>query len=246
MFAGITRAVANAKKNLANARALFESYLNSVFSPKNEGWAEKKLLEFTKSISTGPFGSLLHKSDYVEDGVPLVNPINIVGGAIVPDPSKLIDKSTKERLNSYVLLEGDIVIGRRGVIGRCAVVGSKEHGWVCGTGCFFIRPLQDVNPVFLAHLLHSKKYREELESTATGTTMKNLSNKALSNLYVIIPPLNAQIGILNQLSDLDEQTKRLETIYQKKLTTLAELKQSILQKAFAGELTSNPAQQLVN
>ena len=166
VFAGISQAIANTEKNLANARELFESYLNSVFIQKGEGWVEEATLRFFKSISTGPFGSLLHKSDYVDDGVPLVNPINIVGDEIIADPSKLIDKSTKERLNSYVLSEGDIVIGRRGEIGRCAVVGSRENGWVCGTGCFFIRPLQDVNPVFLAHLLRSKKYREKLESNS--------------------------------------------------------------------------------
>ena len=236
-FAGIDQAIANAEKNLANARELFESYLNSVFTRK--GWVKKRLGDFSKLISTGPFGSLLHKSDYVDVGVPLVNPINIVGGVIVPNSSKLIDKSTKERLKSYVLSDGDIVIGRRGEIGRCAVIGSKEDGWICGTGCFFIRPLPNIKPNFLANLLRSSKYRDRLEKTATGTTMKNLSNKALSNLIVSIPPIETQIDILNQLFDLDQQTQRLETIYQKKFSVLAELKQSILQKVFAGELTGD-------
>ena len=127
-FAGISQAVANAGKNLANARELFESYLDNVFTQKGEGWVEKRLSDFTKSISTGPFGSLLHKSDYVTDGVPLVNPTNIVDGIIVPDRKKLIDESTKERLSSYVLSEGDMVIGRRGEIGRCAVVGKSQDG----------------------------------------------------------------------------------------------------------------------
>lgn len=105
------------------------------------GWEVKRLADFAATVSTGPFGSVLHKSDYVDDGVPLVNPVNIVGESIVPDPTKLIDGATKQRLGNYVLQEGDIVVGRRGEIGRFAVVGSVESGWVCGTGSFFIRPL---------------------------------------------------------------------------------------------------------
>jgi type I restriction enzyme S subunit len=92
------------------------------------------------AISTGPFGSLLHKSDYVDCGVPLVNPINMVNERIVPDSSMLISEATRERLSTYVLEEGDIVVGRRGEIGRCAVVGPAEAGWLCGAGSFFIRP----------------------------------------------------------------------------------------------------------
>jgi len=236
-FAGINLAVANAEKNLANARELFESYLNNVFTQKGDGWEEKQLSDFTISVTTGPFGSLLHKSDYVTEGVPLVNPINIVNGEIVPDSSKLIGNSTKERLSSYILNVGDIVVGRRGEIGRCAVVDSEQDGWICGTGCFVIRPLADVNPEFLAHLLRSQTYRDNLESVATGATMKNISNKALSNLIVCIPSFKAQVSILNQISFLEQKIFILETIYKQKLTALNELKQSILQKAFTGELT---------
>lgn len=244
-FAGISQAVANAEKNLANARELFESYLNNIFTQKGEGWVEKKLSDFTKLVSTGPFGSLLHKSDYVTKGDPLVNPINIVDGVIVPNVSKLIDKSTKERLGAYVLSDGDIVIARRGEIGRCAVVGKEQDGWICGTGCFFVKPLLDVNSDFLAHLLRSNKYREKLESVATGATMKNISNKSLSNLIVRIPSLEAQVGILKQISGLKQQSLKLEIIYQQKIAALTELKQSVLQKAFAGELTSTQDKQLM-
>ncbi|PKM35265.1 MAG: hypothetical protein CVV06_17180 [Gammaproteobacteria bacterium HGW-Gammaproteobacteria-10] len=159
-FAGIDTAIANTEKNLANARELFESYLNSVFTQRGEGWEERKLSDYARSISTGPFGSLLHKSDYVSDGVPLVNPINIQGDKIVPDENKLIDTSTKQRLTSYVLQEGDVVIARRGEIGRCAAIDKEHAGWVCGTGCFFIRPEKELNPKFLANLIRSSNYRQ--------------------------------------------------------------------------------------
>ena len=235
-FASIATAKANTEQNLKNARALFDSYLHEVFSQRGEGWEEKPLSDFTHSISTGPFGSLLHKSDYVSEGVPLVNPINIVNGYIVPNCDKQINEATKQRLQSYILQEGDIVIGRRGEIGRCAVVTSEQAGWVCGTGCFFIRPLQTVNPYFLVNLIRSSKYREQLENLSSGATMLNLSNKALSELLITIPSFNEQQNILEKLDDIQKETQRLETLYQRKLTALDELKKSLLHKAFNGDI----------
>lgn len=238
-FAGIDAAIVNTEKNIANVRELLESYLDSVFSKRGKGWVEKPLTSFVDSVSTGPFGSLLHKSDYVSEGVPLVNPINIVGEEIVPDKKKMIDANTRERLGSYILKAGDVVIARRGEIGRCAVVTKHQEGWVCGTGCFFIRPTTENNSFFLAHLLKSFSYRAELERLSTGATMLNLSNKALSSLRVAMPSLAEQDIIVDLIAELRSQCQDVRTIYQRKLTVLAELKQSLLQKAFSGELTAD-------
>lgn len=242
-FLGITTAVANTEKNLANTRELFESYLNSIFTKKSTKWIKKRLSDYSESVSTGPFGSLLHKSDYVSKGVPLVNPINISGTRIIPDENKLISNETKSRLQAYILQKDDIVTARRGEIGRCAVVSDEQAGWVCGTGCFFIRPLPTINPHFLAYLIRSSHYRNELERQSTGTTMKNLSNTALSNLIIALPDTREQQDrIVGMLAELSEQCERIESIYQQKLTALAELKQSLLQKAFSGELTAEAAE----
>ncbi len=166
------------------------------------GWQTKRLGDFAVAVSTGPFGSILHKSDYVEDGVPLVNPINIVGERIVPDQAKLISEVTKQRLTNYVLKEGDVVVARRGEIGRCAVIGPDEKGWVCGTGSFFIRPLPAINSQFLAHLIRSDAYRERLEQLSTGTTMKNLSNTSLGDLSISVPSLSEQQRIVSVLDEV--------------------------------------------
>ena len=235
-FESIAIAKANAEKNLQNAKALFESYLQGVFSQRGDGWKKGRLVDFTVTVSTGPFGSLLHKSDYVSDGVPLVNPINIIDNYIVPNESKQISDATKARLQSYILQESDIVIARRGEIGRCAVVTVKEAGWICGTGCFFIRPLPTTDSRFLANLIRSVDYRKKLEEVSSGATMLNLSNKSLCDLEVIMPSFEEQKSILQKLDLLSEETQRLESLYQQKITALDELKKALLHQAFSGQL----------
>jgi len=196
------------------------------------GWRKARLGDFVATVSTGPFGSVLHKSDYVNDGVPLVNPINIVGERIVPDPTKLIDKVTAQRLSSYVLQMGDIVVGRRGEIGRCAVVGSDQSGWVCGTGSFFIRPLPSTDSQFLAHLIRSDYYREKLEQASTGTTMKNLSNSTLSDLVVAIPSISEQQRIIILLDKAFDGIATAKANAEKNLQNALALFDSRLQAVF--------------
>jgi type I restriction enzyme S subunit len=238
-FEGIDAAIANTQANLAAARELFESYLNRVFTEKGEGWVEKKLEKIGGSVSTGPFGSLLHKSDYVIGGIPLINPANINGTEIIPDERKAVSEDTMQRLLPYKLKAGDIVVGRRGEIGRCAVVTPEQDGWLCGTGSFIIHPHASVNPSFLAHLIRSKHYKKKLEDLSTGATMKNLSNSTLSNMLISLPSTTEQNRILDKLQDIYNAASNAETLYQQKLDALHELKQSILTKAFRGELTQN-------
>jgi type I restriction enzyme, S subunit len=238
-FEAIDVAIENTKQNLANARELFESYLNDVFARKMGSWKEGKLSEIGGKAFTGPFGSLLHKSDYISNGIPIVNPANIEDGIIIPNLNKTINQETANRLKNYILRQNDVVVGRRGEIGRCAVVGEKHSGWLCGSGSFFINPFENVNPIFFAHLLRSETYRSKLEALSTGATMQNLSNQSLSDLVIAMPTLNEQNQITRKLDVLRTETQRLESIYRQKLAALTELKQSILQKAFTGELTAD-------
>lgn len=235
-FDGIATAKSNAEKNLQNAGALFESYLDAVFARNEDECLEKPLGDVVEEISTGPFGSLLHKSDYEPGGIPLVNPINIVESKIVPDDRKAVGQETAERLSRYSLKEDDIVIGRRGEIGRCAVVEKEQAGWLCGTGSFIIRPNGTTNPFYLAHLLRSQHYRQKLERVAGRATMPSISNRDLANLVVRIPSLNRQDHVLSGLDDISAQTRQLESIYQHKLAVLDELKKSLLHQAFSGQL----------
>ena len=235
-FGGLATAQAHAAQNLRNARDLFESHLNAVFTNRGNDQVEKRLKEFVDDISTGPFGSLLHKSDYEVGGVPLVNPINIVDSKVVPDERKAVGKATAKRLSRYALQEDDIVIGRRGEIGRCAVISADQAGWLCGTGSFFIRPSNQMDPQFLGHLLRSQHYRKQLEQLSERATMPSISNSDLANLVIAVPAVQRQKRIVSLLDDFVEETQRLESIYQHKLAAIDGLKKSLLHQAFSGEL----------
>ena len=212
-FAGLATAKTNDERNLQNARAIFESHLQSVFSQRGEGWVETTLGDATGGIFTGPFGSLLHKSDYVTGGIPLVNPAHITKVGIEPDLSKSVSEETALRLKSYIMSSGDIVIGRRGEMGRCAVVTEREDGWLCGTGSFFIRPSSRCDTRYLVRYLRSESCKLMLEEIAGGAVMPNLSNTDLGNLSFYLPPLDRQIEIVEQVDCLHAETLRLTRLY---------------------------------
>jgi type I restriction enzyme, S subunit len=237
-FDGIATAKANAEKNLQNARALFESYLQKVFSERGVGWIRTTLGKATGGVFTGPFGSLLHKSDYVVDGIPLVNPAHITNNGIEPDSHKTVSEETAQRLSSYIMRAGDIVIGRRGEMGRCALVTDQEDGWLCGTGSFFIKASERYVPGYLVRLLRTDAYKQKLEKMAGGAVMPNLSNTDLGNLPIDMPPLERQKSILSEIEVIATEVKQLEALYQQKLTALDDLKKSLLHQAFTGKLTA--------
>jgi type I restriction enzyme, S subunit len=235
-FECIATAKTNAEKNRQNARALFESHLQSVFTQRGKGWVETTLSQATGGILTGPFGSLLHKSDYVTNGIPLVNPAHITETGIEPDNLKTVSKETALLLKNYIMREGDIVIARRGEMGRCALVTDVEDGWICGTGSFFIKPSSMCDTRYLVRFLRSKGCKSRLEKIAGGAVMPNLSNTDLSNLHFDLPPIDQQMAIIQGIDDLHEETQRLESLYQRKLDALDALKKSLLHQAFSGAL----------
>jgi type I restriction enzyme S subunit len=197
---------------------------------------ETSLGAATGGVFTGPFGSLLHKSDYVENGIPLVNPAHITDSGVDADMNKTVSKQTVRRLSSYIMHEGDIVIGRRGEMGRCALVTKAEDGWLCGTGSFFIKPSDHCEPRYLVRFLRSEGCRKRLATLTGGAVMPNLSNTALAEFRMELPPLARQKVIVGKIDELAEQTQDLASVYDRKLVELDALKRSLLHEAFAGNL----------
>jgi type I restriction enzyme S subunit len=218
---------------------LLDEFLKSTFLEmfgdpvRNEkGWNKSELKNYAK-VRIGPFGSLLHREDYVQNGVPLVNPSHIGDGKIFIDLELTISKNKMKELSAYVMQEGDIVLGRRGEIGRCAVVTKKEEGYLCGTGSIYIRPITQLNPIFIYNIISSASIRKVLENSAKGITMKNLNSGIIENLKIPVPPIELQ----TQFAQIVEKTEAIKTQYQQSLQELENLYGSLSQRAFKGELS---------
>ena len=167
-----------------------------------ESWKWVRYEELMRSMSTGPFGSMLHKTDYVPNGIPLVNPANIVNGQIVPSNKMMVSSETRERLSTYVLRNGMIVMGRRGEMGRCAVVTDAEEGWLCGTGSFFMQPSSCLYVQYISSFFSTPYAKQFLGGESIGTTMSNLNHSILRKLPVPLPPLAEQKRIVAKLDEL--------------------------------------------
>ncbi|EIX9727384.1 restriction endonuclease subunit S [Klebsiella pneumoniae] len=193
-----------------------------------EDWLLQKL-GLHASFRTGPFGSALHKSDYVDGGIPVVNPMQIVDGKVVPTFSMAISGDAAKKLAEFRLSVGDVVIGRRGDMGRCAVITEKENGWLCGTGSMIIRVKPSCDAAFLQRILSSASVISAIENTSVGTTMINLNQGTLRELQIVLPEnKNEQIAIANALSDTDELIAILEHLIAKKQSIKTATMQQLL------------------
>ncbi len=185
------------QKVIDGARAVLDNYHPHI--PIHPDWPMVELGEVCEAIVTGPFGSALHQSDYVDDGIPVVNPANIVDGTISTDGVKMISPATRDRLKEFTIRTNDIVIGRRGEMGRCGVVTSEMNGWLCGTGSFVIRLKVECFARFAFFQIASPKVKQYLEEQAIGVTMKNLNQGILSSIQIPLPPLATQQAIVAEI-----------------------------------------------
>ena len=202
------------------------------------GWASISLSELVL-LKTGPFGSTLHQSDYVQGGIPLVNPMHIAAGRIVASAKSCVSLDTAERLSDFRFRLRDIVLGRRGEMGRCAIVSAREVGWLCGTGSLIVRPNHSaINADFLQRFIASDAVVQYLLSASVGSTMANLNQEHLLGLSVNLPPVAEQTRIVEKLeelfSDLDAGVAELKAAQKK----LAQYRQSLRKAAVEGALTA--------
>lgn len=151
---------------------------------------DKVALSDLADIKIGPFGSLLHKEDYIDGGHPLLNPSHIVDGKVSPDDKLTISDEKYEELSAYQLNTGDVVMGRRGEMGRCAVV--PEDGFLCGTGSMFIRTKGEVTADYIQKIISFPSFKKTIEDMAVGQTMPNLNVPIVSGFQIIKPPMEVQ------------------------------------------------------
>lgn len=192
-------------------------------------------------IKIGPFGSSLHESDYIENGIPLVNPKHIVQQRIVPQSKISISDEKAEELSSYKLKENDIVLGRRGEMGRCAPVSAREENWICGTGSMIIRLKEEYDARLYSLILGSQATVTYLENSAVGSTLKNLNEKIVRKIPVPQFDIEEQHEIVRLIDDLLARERKAQQATEQALASIDLMKKSILARAFRGELGTNKA-----
>ena len=162
-------------------------------------------------LLAGPSGSLIRAGDYVDArGVPVVMPKDLTGNGFSVASIRYITQRQAEGLERFRLRRGDVVLARRGELGRCAVVREEQQDWVCGTGCFLLRPPAELDADYFATYLRGPEARKWLEAHSTGSmTMKTISLNVLGELPVLLPDLETQQAIAGAMKRLDEHERLL-------------------------------------
>lgn len=200
-----------------------------------EKWVRQPLAQFTEGtgkIQTGPFGSQLHRSDYVADGeIPVVMPANMSDWAVNLDGIARITSSMAEPLSRHLLREGDIAWARRGDVTRFAVIDHESAGALCGTGCFLIRPPDPGAASWLHTWLKTPSVASYLLVSAVGGTMDNLNAGILGAISVAIPPP----AVIDDLSQLGRSTESHQQALKKEIAFLKEVRSAVLSSLLAGK-----------
>ncbi len=231
-FDGIATARANTEKNLQNARALFESHLQSVFIQRGEGWVDVRLEDVCGLQNGFAFKSGTFKSS----GEPILRISNIQDGRIDAG-NRLVffdPKDYRENLERYRIVRGDLLIAMSGATTGKLGFNTESTVYYLNQRVGKFEPSEKLNKFFLYHFLSTKV--EENLNIAAGAAQPNLSTEQIKGFVLPLPSVEEQGRIVEALEVLLEETQRLESLYQRKLAALDDLKKSLLHQAFSGEL----------
>ena len=234
LFSELDNGVETLQKTKQQLAVYRQAVLKQAFDTNDTETIE--ISELVDDIRIGPFGTMLHKSDYVSGGVPVINPQHIKSNVIIPGSNVTISVAKAEELNSYKLRCNDIVMGRRGEMGRCAAVTEKEDGWICGTGSIMFKLKADFDAVFYAQILSSPDVVHYLEENATGTTMKNLNEEIVKHIPVPYITRQQQTIISQKIDAALSVCDSIEKTVDTALHQAEAMRQSILKQAFEGKL----------
>lgn len=159
------------------------------------------------SIKTGPFGTQLKASEYIDKGTPVLNVKNLGYGSIVRTKLDHVGQDTLKRLAIHTLQQGDIVFGRKGAVDRHAFIHAEENGWMQGSDCIRVRVLTDrLNSRYLSYYFLTQKHRAFMVSMcAHGTTMASLNQKILEQIEIPLPDRAIQDRLVNTLICIDNK-----------------------------------------
>lgn len=193
-------------------------------------------------IQTGPFGSQLHASDYVAEGVPVVMPKDIFNRRVDANTAARIGREDAQRLARHQLRDGDIVFSRRGDVEKHALIGEAEIGWLCGTGCLLVRSGSRRRVAgYLSRSLDLPHTKQWLTQHAVGATMPNLNTGILAAVPVLVPSDEVLGAFDEATSVLDRRISAGNAAAQ----TLTQLRDTLLPRLISGQLRLPEAETLL-
>lgn len=238
VFSDLEQTRAKTEQNLKNARELFDSYLQQVFSQKGEGWVESKLGDLLHISSS----KRVYAKDWTDSGVPFFGGKEIVklakygkavSNAFISE-EKYMDYASKYDMPQ----EGDILMTARGTIGVGYIVKEGDKFYYKDGNIISLRQKSPTNPDFILYAFKSRKITDQIKEL-TGTTVSHLPLNKAKELIINIPSYQAQNKLVLKIKEIEGNIQQVISIYEEKLTSIDELKKSILQKAFSGELTTS-------
>lgn len=189
--------IAKQEQLIATLRERRNAVLSAVLD--HESW-DVPLRSVSSLVQTGPFGSQLKSDEYVDEGIPVINPSHIVASRILPDPRVGVSVEKAAELGRHSFQIGDVVVARRGELARCAVVEAGQVGYLCGTGSAIIRVCEArLRPSFLALAYGADRNRDALQVASVGSTMDSVNANILGSLRVPVPALARQDEIMGEV-----------------------------------------------
>lgn len=243
-FVGLEAMRANAEKNLQNARSLFGTMLADLFTKDNSNWTKKPIAQIATKIGSGatPKGG---KQSYKAQGLSLIRSMNVHDRRFKYDDLAYLDDEQAEKLSNVVVEKDDVLLNITGAsVARCCKVPENVLPARVNQHVSIIRPVQtSILPRFLEYALTARPNKERLLGVGEkgGSTRQAITKAQIEEFPIAFPAVELQARLIADLDGMADETSRLEAIYTKKLAAIDELKQSILQKAFAGELTAAEA-----
>ena len=158
------------------------------------------------TLKTGPFGTQFKASEYVDEGIPVINVKNIGYGNLHYEDLDFITEKTRDRLSEHVLQVGDSVFGRKGSVDRHCLITEKENGWFQGSDCLRVRITDaSVNPRYVSYYLLSSHILKSINNAAVGSTMASINMDIIGDIKITLPPYEEQCKIASILKTVDDK-----------------------------------------
>ena len=235
-FAGIATAKANAEKNLQNSRALFESHLQAVFTQRGEGWVETTIGQHIRFIDYR--GKTPVKT---QRGLRLITAKNVKMGYVQETPMEFIAPESYDAwMTRGIPKMGDVLFTTEAPLANVAQLDTAEKVAFAQRVIIMQPDISKLDSTFLKYLLLSSPVQKRIRAEGTGATVQGIKASLLKLIKISFPAeLSVQRRLVATLDTITEETQRLESLYQRKLAALDELKKSLLHRAFSGQLTTD-------